>query len=555
MTAWWRDAVIYQIYPRSFADADDDGVGDIRGMASRLDHIVGLGVDAVWVSPWYASPMADGGYDVADHRAIDPLFGTLADAEAFIAAAHDRGLRVLVDLVPNHTSSRHPWFAEALASPPGSPARARYHFADGRGPGGAEPPTNWPSVFGGSAWTRTVDPDGSPGQWYLHLFAAEQPDLNWDNPEVVADVDATLRFWFDRGVDGFRIDVADALVKDPTLPDLDPDDTHLPHHRWTGDHPFWGRPGLAAVQRRWRALADSYPGERVFVSEANAPNRLEFLAADRLHTTFTFDGMFCEFDAASIRNMVTHNLALHDAIGAPTTWVLGNHDAARPVTRHGKRITGWRFPPSGVTPEAERVWSEHLYPWPTDVALGRRRARALALLHLALPGGAYIYQGEELGLEEVEDLPVAALQDPVFARTNGRVRGRDGCRVPLPWSGDRPPFGFSAHATPWLPQPAHWAALTAQAQDADPDSTLNLYRAALRIRRAHPALGSGTLTWDAAASDTLVAFRREPGFACLLNTGREPVPLPDGEVLLASAPPVDRLLPPDAAVWLAVERP
>lgn len=536
----------YQIYPRSFADADNDGVGDIAGMTSRLDHVADLGVDAVWVSPWYASPMADGGYDVADHRAIDPGFGTLADADAFLAAAHARGLRVLIDLVPNHTSEQHPWFVAALASEPGSAARDRYLFRDGRGPDGVLPPTNWPSVFGGSAWTRTAGADGTPGQWYLHLFTPQQPDLNWRNPEVVEAFDDILRFWFERGIDGFRVDVADALVKDADFPDL-PDPADPP----AAQHPYWGRPELADIQRRWRALADSFPGDRVFVSEANAPNRLDFLAPDRLHTTFTFDGLFCAFEADSIRNMVTHNLAVHDAIGAPTAWVLGNHDSARPVTRHGKRFTGWRFPASGVTPEDERFWSEHLFPWPTNVPLGRRRARALALLHLALPGGAYVYQGEELGLEEVEDLPLDALRDPLFRRTNGRVRGRDGCRVPLPWSGDRPPFGFSADADPWLPQPAHWASLTAQAQAADPDSTLSLYRAALRLRRAHPALGSGTLRWDAAASDTVVAFRRDPGFLCVVNTGREPVGLPDGDLLLASAPVADRLLPPDAAAWLA----
>lgn len=548
---WWRSAVVYQIYPRSFADDNDDGVGDLAGMVSRLDHLARLGVDAVWVSPWYPSPLVDGGYDVSDYCGIHPDLGTLADADAFIAGCHARGLRVLIDLVPNHTSDRHPWFREAVRAGPGSPERARYVFRDGRGPGGAEPPTNWPSLFGGGAWERIVEPDGSPGQWYLHLFAPQQPDLDWANP-VVADLfDDILRFWFDRGVDGFRIDVADSLCKDQAFPDLATSADGRVGVRPGAEHPYWDRPELAAVQRRWRALADSYPEPRVFVSEANAPGRMAYLATDRLHTTFTFDSLWCEWDAASLRHMVDRNLAEHAAVGASTTWLLGNHDVARPATRYGKRITGWPFPEGAPAPEESRVWSEHLYPWPTDVIRGRRRARAAALFQLALPGGVYIYQGEELGLEEVEDLPIHTLQDPVFWRTRGRARGRDGCRVPLPWSGGEPPFGFSATAEPWLPQPAHWRGFTVEAEAQDPTSTLALYTTALRIRRAHPALGEGTMTWDPATRGPVLALRREPGFCCVVNTGVEPVPLPPGEVMVASDAVRDGLLPGDAAVWLS----
>lgn len=551
VSSWWRDAVVYQIYPWSFADSNGDGIGDLPGMTAHLDHIADLGADAVWVCPWYPSPLVDGGYDVADYCDIHPRVGTLADADAFLAAAHARGLRVLIDLVPNHTSDAHPRFRAALASGPGSPERAWYHFRDGRGADGELPPTNWPSLFGGSAWTRVTEADGRPGQWYLHLFAAEQPDLNWANPDVADMIDDVLRFWFDRGVDGFRIDVADSLHKDPAFPDtpIGPDGRGTAAH--TPGHPFWSRPELAETQRRWRTLADSYP-DRVFVSEANAPDRLDYLAPDRLHTTFTFDSLFCAWDADSLRHMIAHNLALHEGAGVPTTWVLGNHDNARPATRYGKRITGWPFPASGVTPEEDRHWNEHLFPWPTDVALGRRRARAMALLYLALPGGAYVYQGEELGLDEVEDLPIDRLRDPAFRRSNGRVRGRDGCRVPLPWRGEAPPFGFSDSPETWLPQPAHWAGLTAAAQAADPDSTLSLYRRALRVRREHPALGAGTLAWTADAPPGAVSFTREPGFACVLNAGSAPVPLPAGEVLAASAPLVDGQVAPNAAAWVAL---
>jgi len=556
---WWRSAVVYQIYPRSFADADNDGEGDLAGMIARLPYLVDLGVDAVWVSPWYPSPMADGGYDVADYCAIDPRFGTLEQADAFIAAAHGLGLRVLIDLVPNHCSSAHPLFRAALAAAPGSPERAMFHFRDGRGPLGDTPPTNWGSMFGGSAWERLTGPDG-PEQWYLHLFAPEQPDFNWADPAVAEFFDDVLTFWFDRGIDGFRVDVADGLVKAVAMPDtpVHPDTGFGTPFHYPGS-PLWNQPEVESIQRRWRRIADAYAdrglGERIFVCEANtkpAAELMRHVAAGRMHTTFTFDALWCAWDPASLRAMIDLNLDAHRRASAPPTWVLGNHDTTRVVTRYGKRETGHPYTPQGKDEAYLTRFAEYFHPMPTDVELGRRRARAAALLELALPGTAYLYQGDELGLPEVEDLPVDVLQDPAYLRTQGRVRGRDGCRVPLPWSGERPPYGFGVNATPWLPQPPDWAGLTAQAQAVDPDSTLALYRRALAIRRTHPALGDGGLSWDDAAGDGVLLFRRDPGFGCLVNLSDLPVALPEGAVVLVSSAALESSrIPTDVAVWFA----
>lgn len=557
---WWRDSVVYQIYPRSFADADNDGVGDLRGMIGRLDYLTSLGVDAVWVSPWYRSPMADGGYDVADYCDIDPSFGTLADADEFVTEAHARGIRVIIDLVPNHCSIAHPLFQQALAASPGSAERGWFHFQDGRGPDGAEPPNNWGSLFGGPAWQRVIGPNG-PEQWYLHLFAPEQPDFNWANPAVVAYFESVIRFWLDRGVDGLRVDVADSLAKQAGLPDtpIDPD-TGLGRATYYPGSPLWNQPELEAIQRGWRAIADSYSdrhlGERIFVCEANVKPLdalIRFVDPGRMHTTFNFDMLWCEWTTESLRAMIDRNLVAHSLVGAPTTWVLGNHDSTRVVTRYGKPETGKPFTLDGPDPDYLYRFAEYFFDMPTDNLLGRRRARAAALLELALPGTAYIYQGEELGLPEVEDLPEESLQDPSFFRTAGRVRGRDGCRVPLPWSGDRPPFGFGADAAPWLPQPAEWAQLSVAAQDGDPDSTLNLYRRALALRASHPALGDGTLAWNDDCPGGALFFTREPGFGCLVNLSAEPIELPDGAgVLVASDPLVEGRLPADTAVWLSL---
>ncbi|HET9382910.1 MAG TPA: glycoside hydrolase family 13 protein [Streptomyces sp.] len=542
---WWRSAVIYQVYIRSFADGNGDGVGDIAGLRSRLPYLAELGVDAVWINPWYASPMADHGYDVADFRAIDPLFGTLAEAEQLIEEAHRHGIRVIPDIVPNHTSDQHAWFRAAVAAGPGAPERARYVFRPGRGPDGAEPPNDWVSVFGGPAWTRLPD-----GEWYLHLFAPQQPDLNWENPEVRAEFEDIIRFWFERGVDGFRIDVAHGLVKHPELPDLPPrapaGDADPGRPRQHVEHPHWDRDEVHDIYRAWRRVADEFPGDRAFVAEAWAetPERLAaYVRPEGLHTAFNFNFLMASWDPKDLRAVIDDSLGMLGAVGAPATWVLSNHDVVRHVSRYGRR-GGRRWLPN----ESYRAEG------PVDLELGRRRARAAALLMLALPGGAYVYQGEELGLPEVEDLPEAVLQDPIWERSGHTDRGRDGCRVPIPWSGRETPYGFSPDgaAAPWLPQPGDWAPHSVAAQAGDPGSMLELYRAALRVRRAHPALGDGGLTW-LDCPDGVLAFGREPGFVCVVNLSSEAQPLPGhSSVLLSSGPVEDGVLAPDRAAWLAV---
>ncbi|MFI6329749.1 alpha-amylase family glycosyl hydrolase [Micromonospora chersina] len=530
---WWRGAVIYQVYPRSFADGGGDGVGDIAGIRSRLPYLAELGIDAIWFSPWYPSPMADAGYDVADYRDIDPVFGTLAEAEALISEAHALGIRTIVDVVPNHCSDAHPWFRAALAGGPDAPERELFWFRPGRGPGGDQRPTDWIGEFGGPTWTRTVNPDGTPGDWYLHLFAPEQPDFNWDHPRVRAEFEDILRFWFDRGVDGIRIDSAGLLVKDGTLPETLPD----------RPHPFRDLDGVHEIYRDWRRVADSYPGDRALIGEVWLPDRQRFanyLRPDELHAAFNFDFLGCAWDAAALRESIDGTLSAHAPVGAPATWVLSNHDVTRHVTRYGRADTRFSF-----AAKREGI--------PTDLELGTRRARAAALLSLALPGAAYVYQGEELGLWEVEDIPYELRQDPMWERSGRVDPGRDGCRVPLPWAGDTPPFGFSPDGTaaaPWLPQPADWKDRTVRAQTGDPHSMLELYRAAIGIRRSEAALGDGGLTW-LPAPDKVLAFARDPGFACVVNLSAAAVPLPAHErLLLASGPLDDDRLPPDTAAWL-----
>jgi alpha-glucosidase len=495
-------------------------------------------VDAIWINPWYPSPMADGGYDVADYRGVEPIFGTLEQATALIQAAHAYGLRVLLDIVPNHTSDRHPWFQAALAAERGSAERSQFFFRTGRGDHGERPPNDWRSVFGGPAWTRVTEGDGPPGEWYLHLFAPQQPDLDWSSAAVQLEFEQTLRFWFDRGVDGFRIDVAHGLAKARGLPDLGRDVS-----RDRPDHPHWDRDEVHGIFRSWRKLAESYDPPRMFVAEAwvTRPDRLaRYVRADELHTAFNFEFLRAPWLASALRRTIDATLAPHEAVGAPATWVLSNHDVARHSSRYARPQTDQ---------PTHRL--QDLLGRPKDLALGVRRARAAALLLLALPGGAYVYQGEELGLEEVEDLPEECLADPTWANSGHTDRGRDGCRVPLPWQGDVPPFGFCPDGVqPWLPQPEHWCDSTAAAECGDDTSMLELYRAALRIRREHTALGAGTLSWTA-ASEGVLHFVREPGFACLVNLSGDAVPVPAGRVLVSSAP-VDSTVPPDTAVWLGL---
>ncbi|MBP2478775.1 alpha-glucosidase [Crossiella equi] len=528
-TPWWRHAVIYQVYLRSFADGDGDGIGDLAGVRDRLGYLRELGVDALWFTPWYTSPMADGGYDVADYRAIDPVFGDLDQVRALLEEAHAHGLRVICDLVPNHCSDQHPWFRQALADP-ASPLRHRFWFRPGRGEHGELPPNDWPSQFGGDAWTRTTNPDGSPGEWYLHLFTPEQPDLNWEHPAVRAEFEDILRFWLKLGVDGFRVDVAVALAKKPGLPDQGADPDPL-------DLPYQDQPQVHEIYRSWRRVLEEFP-DRAFVGEVWLPNPeglADYLRPDELHTAFNFDFLCCAWDPAALREVVEGTLAVHATVAAPPTWVLCNHDTIRQVTRYGRADTSFDI-------DHRRLED------PADTDLGRRRSRAAALLSLALPGSAYVYQGDELGLPEVRDLPDELRQDPTFQRSGGQDRGRDGCRVPLPWTTEGPSLGYST-APPWLPQPPDWAALSVQAQRADPESMLSLYRTALALRREH--LTDESLTWLDLPADAL-GFERTGGFRCVVNLGPADLPLPPhNRVLLASGPLRGGALPTDTAVWLA----
>ena len=529
---WWRNAVIYQVYVRSFADADGDGTGDLAGVRQRLGYLKALGVDALWFNPWYPSPLADGGYDVQDYRDIDPRFGTLEEAEQLIEEALALGIRTIIDIVPNHISDQHEWFRQALAAGPASPERERFWFHPGRGENGDEIPTDWVSSFQGSTWTRTTDPDGTPGEWYLHLFTPEQPDLNWNHPDVRREHEEILRFWFDRGVAGVRIDSAALPVKDPELPQLPTGAVAA------GRHPHLDRDELHDIYRAWRSIADGYPGERVLVGELwleDAERFAQYLRPDEMHTAFNFDFMTQPWSATAMRASITRTLAEHAPVGAPATWVLSNHDVTRPSTRYGRADSSFAF-------ERKRFGT------PTDLARGQRRARAAALLTAALPGSLYIYQGDELGLPEVE-LPPAAIQDPMHFRSGGVDPGRDGCRVPLPWSGTAAPYGFGGE--PWLPQPTDWAPFTVEAEEADPDSTLHLYRRMLELRRSIPDLTAGALHWLELGAD-VIAFRRGDDVLCITNLGAVPVPLPAHHGVLIASSRSEHTLPPDSTAWLAL---
>ena len=545
---WWSDTVGYQIYIRSFADAGGDGVGDLQGIISRLGYLEQLGVQTVWITPFYPSPMADAGYDVADPRDVEPAFGTLADFDQLLHEAHGRGLRVVIDLVPNHTSSEHPWFQAALAAAHGSPERDRYLFRDGRGPGAVEPPNNWASIFGGPAWTRVPD-----GQWYLHIFDTAQPDLNWRSPDVYADLRATLEFWLDRGVDGFRIDVAHGMAKPDGLPDAPPGGAAFDrrdferaaalaaevHEKSSGPEdlagsdggvvpiahggrdPRFDDDGVHEVHRFIRSVLDGYPG-RMTIGEVWVDDDgrfADYIRPDELHQAFNFAILEAPFDAAAIREAIDSSMASTAGVGSLPVWTLANHDKIRPVTRFG------------------------------GGAVGQDRARAALLVELALPGAVYLYNGEELGLPSI-DVPDEALQDPTWVRSGFTERGRDNCRLPLPWAGETAPYGFSATRNTWLPVPTEYAALTVERQLEDSDSTLNLVRKALQLRATRPELRGEEIDWLAAPADCCAFQRRGGGLICILNAGDEPLPLPAGDLLLASTAVIDHELPPNAAAWL-----
>ncbi|MGO2542350.1 MAG: glycoside hydrolase family 13 protein [Specibacter sp.] len=536
--SWWRQAAVYQIYPRSFADSNGDGMGDLPGITSRIPYLKQLGVDAVWLSPFYPSALADGGYDVDDYRDVDPRLGTLDDFAEMAAALHAAGLRLIVDVVPNHTSDRHEWFKEALASPKGSAARERYIFRDGTGPDGAQAPADWESIFGGPAWTRTAD-----GQWYLHSFASEQPDLNWHNPEVRADFLETLRFWSDRGVDGFRIDVAHGLAKDlgDTLPSLAELEALA---KDDGNHPLWDRDEVHEIYAEWRTVFNSYTPARTAVAEAwvAASRRAKYASAEGLGQAFNFDLLEADFDAAQFKDIITFNLALATESGSSTTWVFSNHDVVRHATRYGLPARNGNATKQG----ADWLLSGGTAPV-LDAELGLRRARAATLLELALPGSAYLYQGEELGLHEVAGIPAEQRQDPAFFRNPGIDIGRDGCRVPLPWSRGGSSHGFGTGGS-HLPQPDWFADSSVEAEDGAAGSTLELYRDALALRAS---LQSGEeLEWIDGIRPDMLAFRRPNGWTSVTNFGTEPAELPAGEVLIASAPLEAGLLPGATTAWL-----
>lgn len=551
---WWRTAVIYQIYPRSFADSTGDGVGDLPGITKRLPALAQLGVDAVWLSPFFRSPQNDAGYDVSDYCDVDPLFGTLDDFDRMLEAAHGLGLRVIIDMVPNHTSDQHRWFQEALAAPEGSPERDRYMFRDGKGPNGDIAPNNWESVFGGSMWERTTRPDGTPGQWYLHIFDKSQPDLNWENPWVREQFHDILRFWLDRGVDGFRVDVAHGMIKEAGLPDYTPpvegasmggtgdsvlapaieDPEPLP------DPPYWGQEGVHDIWRGWHQVLAEYEGDRVLCAEAWV-DPLEKVALwvrpDEMSQAFNFAFMFTDWKAPALKRVIKESLEAFSGVGAPSTWVLSNHD----VVRHASRLALTADSPqgAGIGPNS---------PGKPNRQVGLRRARAATSLMLALPGSSYVYQGEELGLPEDIELPDAARQDPTWFRTNGEKYGRDGCRVPIPWESDAPAYGFNATGNSWLPQPKDWAPFARDAQIGVPGSTLELYRDALALRREHD-LGAGAIEWLKGHGSSVVAFRNGDVIV-LANLGKVALELPVGDILLSSEPITGGALPSDTTVWL-----
>ena len=541
---WWRSAVIYQIYPRSFADASGDGIGDLAGITERLPALADLGVDAVWLSPFFRSPQRDAGYDVSDYCDVDPIFGTLDDFDVMRDRAHELGLRVIVDLVPNHCSSEHPWFQQALAAGPGSVERDRFMFREGKGEHGELPPNNWQSVFGGNAWTRITEADGTPGPWYLHIFDSSQPDFNWKNPWVWEQFRQILRFWLDRGVDGFRVDVAHGLMKKEGLPDIveKAEAAGLADAISSPDEvPYWAQPEVHEVYRDWHRVLAEYTGDRVLCAEAwvePLEKAALWVRPDEMHQAFNFSYLGTPWEAERLRSVIDESIAAFTGVGAPSTWVLSNHDVVRHTSRYGLQTYG-AAPASGIGPKTEDK---------PDDELGLRRGRAATALMLSLPGSAYLYQGEELGLPEVIELDDHVREDPTFHRTNGEVYGRDGCRVPIPWESAAPAFGFNSSGDSWLPQPALFSQYARDVQQGVAGSTLELYRSALRLRAEHD-LGMGSVQWLEGFDADVVALRNGP-ITVIANVGAAPVELPAGDVVLASAPLDGRTLPVDTTVWM-----
>ncbi|KAA9393948.1 glycoside hydrolase family 13 protein [Kocuria coralli] len=552
---WWRQAAVYQIYPRSFADSDGNGIGDLQGVVTRVPYLKALGIDAVWLSPFYPSALADGGYDVDDYCDVDPKIGTLEDFDAMAAALKSAGIKLIVDIVPNHTSDQHEWFKEALASPKGSPARDRYIFRDGLGPDGAQPPSDWTSTFGGPAWEPVGD-----GQWYHHFFATEQPDLNWRNPEVREGFLNILRFWSDRGVDGFRVDVAHGLSKD--LPEDLPSQAELNAIPIDGNHPMWDRDDVHEIYAEWRQVFNEYEPPRIAVAEAwvASDRRPAYASPEGLGQAFNFDLLNARFDAGQFEEIVKFNLDLAAKSGSSSTWVLSNHDVVRHASRYGlppepSQQDGGKALRAVDTDSDEKTGTFWLLNRGQEPQLqaeqGLRRARAATLFELALPGSAYLYQGEELGLHEVADIEDEHRQDPLFFRSPGERMGRDGCRVPLPWSSEGESLGFGGAAH--IPQPEWFAEYSVEQQETDPASTLSLYRRALALRGRLQT--EEHLEWLETGDPQVLAFRRPNGWTNVTNFGEQPVELPEslrGEVLISSAERNGEELPGETTVWLKI---
>ena len=522
---WWKNAVIYQIYPRSFFDSNGDGEGDLLGITLQIDYLQSLEIDAIWLSPFYESPNRDGGYDVSDPRKIDARFGTFDDFQSLIKVCHERDIRVIIDLVPNHFSSEHRWFQEALKSPPGSAARDRFHFADS----GKNPPNNWISLFGGSVWSKV-----GGGEYYLHLFDETQPDLNWSNHDVIEDFEKTLKFWLDLGVDGFRIDVAHGLIKEDlnhnhpnpqALSDaLRLDIAMEPEVRSEilATVPFFNRPGVHEIYRSWRKIFDSYDREIVSVAEiwVHPPaEAAKYVRPDELSQVFNFDLLTTGFESRALFESISQAFEILKPVGALPTWALSNHDSPRVATR-----------------------------------IGVNQSQALFLALLALPGSLYIYNGQELSLPDaqVED---KHRQDPVYFRTAGAQKGRDGARVPLPWSSEKSECGFTS-GTPWLPIPPEWKDLSIQSQNSQLSSSLNLYRRALKARRDLFDTNAA-IEWCNNLEIGLLAFTRGE-YLILLNTSGETINYPSpGTIVMKSNEEVesrqgDIKLFPYSACWVKI---
>jgi alpha-glucosidase len=536
---WWRTAVIYQIYPRSFADGNGDGIGDLVGTTARLESLKSLGIDAIWFSPFFKSPQKDAGYDVADYKTIDPLFGTNQEFYDLLAKAHSLGLRIIVDIVPNHSSEQHELFQAALKAAPGSAEREIYIFRDGKGTNGELPPNNWESVFGGNAWTRTTNPDGTPGQWYLHIFDSSQPDFNWENPKVTELFEDILSFWLDKGVDGFRIDVAHALVKEVGLPDAKAGATHAVDET---EHPFWGQEGVHDIIRGWRKLLNRYE-DRAMCAEAwvlPLSRMAKWVREDEYHQTFNFGYLETPWDRNALEKVVAESLREFGKVGAPSTWVLSNHDTIRHTSKYG--VPSIPLHGQGIGPNNEQP----------DEAMGLRKARAATAFMLGLPGGAYIYQGEELGLPEHTMLEGKYRQDPTWFRTNGEKVGRDGCRVPLPWEANGgPSFGFNTTGNSWLPAPASFKRYARDVQEGVAGSTLELYKRLIKERKEF-GLGSGEFRFAPEySSDSTLGYINN-GVLVISNFGPDSVNVPAGKLLVTTQHDltVEGVLEHDQTAWI-----